>query len=44
MLAVVFGDEQFRTYVYGIPFTIESDHKLLESITKKSFVVTPAQP
>ena len=43
MLAVVFGAEWFRTYVYGRPFTIESDHKPLESITKKSLADTPAQ-
>ena len=30
ILAVVFGAEQFRTYVYGRPFTIESEHKSLE--------------
>ena len=42
MLAVVFGAEWFRTYVYGRPFTIESDHKPLESITKKSLVDTSA--
>ena len=36
ILAVVFGAEQFRTYNYGRPLTIESDHKPLESITKKS--------
>ena len=29
MLAVIFGVEWFRTYVYGRPFTIESDHKPL---------------
>ena len=29
MLAVVFGAERFRTYVYGTSFTIESDHKPL---------------
>ena len=43
MLAVVFGVEQFRTYVYGRPFTSDSDHKPLESITKKSLANTPAQ-
>ena len=32
MLAVIFGAEQFRTYVYGRPFTIESGHKPLVSI------------
>ena len=34
MLAVVFGAEQFRTCVCGRPFTIESDHKPLASVTK----------
>ena len=43
MLAVVFRTEWFRTYVYGRPFTIESDHKPLESITKKSLADTPAK-
>ena len=43
MLAVVFGAEQFRTSVYGRPFTIESDHRPLESITKKSLADTPSQ-
>ena len=43
MLAVVFGAEWFRTYVYGRPFIIESDHKPLESISKKSLADTPAQ-
>ena len=42
MLAVVFRAEWFRTCVYGRPFTIESDHKPLESITKKSLTDTPA--
>ena len=42
MLAVVLGTEQFGTYVYGRPFTIECDHKPLESITKKSLAHTPA--
>ena len=43
MLAVVFSAEWFRTYACGRPFTIESDHKPLESITKKSLADTPAQ-
>ena len=43
MLAVVFGAEWFRTYVYGKPFTMGSDHKQLESVTKKSLADTPAQ-
>ena len=42
MLAIIFGAEHFRTYVYGRLFTIESDHKPLESICKKSFADTPA--
>ena len=43
LLAVVFGAEWFRTYVYGSPITFESDHKPLESITKKSLAETLAQ-
>ena len=43
MLAVGIGAEWFRTYVYGRSFTIESDHKLLESITQNSIADTPAQ-
>ena len=42
MLAAVFGAERFHTYVYGRSFTIESDHKLLESISRKSLADTPA--
>ena len=42
MFAVIFGAEQFRTFVYGRPFTIESDHKPLESIPKKRLADTPA--
>ena len=42
MLVVVFGAEWFRTYVYGRPFTIESDHKSLESIIRKSLADTCA--
>ena len=42
MLAAVFGAERFHTYIYGWSFTIESDHKLLESISKKNLADTPA--
>ena len=42
MLAVIFGVEQFQTYVYGRSFTIESDHKPLESISQKNLADTPA--
>ena len=43
MLAVVFGAERFRTYIYGRSFTIESDHKPLESIFQKNLADMPAQ-
>ena len=43
ILAVVTEAEWFRNYVYSRPFTIESEHKPLESITKKSLAHTPAQ-
>ena len=36
MLAAVFGAERFHTYIYGRSFTIESDHKSLESISRKN--------
>ena len=42
MFAVFFRAEQFMVYVYGRPFTIESDHRPLESITKKCLADTPA--
>ena len=43
MLAAVFGAERFHTYIYGWSFTIESDHKPLESISRKNLADTPAQ-
>ena len=43
MLAVVFGAEQFCTYIYGQSFTIESDHNPLESISRKNLADMPAQ-
>ena len=43
MLAAVFGVERFHTYIYGWSFTIESDHKPLESIPRKNLADTPAQ-
>ena len=42
MLAVVFRAERFHTYIYGRSFTIDSDHKLLESISRKNLADTPA--
>ena len=41
MLAAVFGAERFHTYVYGWSFMIESDHKPLESISRKNLPDTP---
>ena len=41
MLAVVFGAERFYTFVYGSSFTVESDHKPLESIHLKSISQAP---
>ena len=43
MLAAVFGAERFHTYVYGRSFTIKSDHKPLESISRKNLADTPAR-
>ena len=42
MLAAVLGAERFHTYIYGWSFMIESDHKLLESISRKNLADTPA--
>ena len=42
MLAVIFRAERFQMYVYGRSFTIESDHKPLESISQKNLADTPA--
>ena len=42
MLAAAFGAERFHTYIYGRSFTIESDHKPLESISRKNLADTPA--
>ena len=43
MLACVFGAERFHTYVFGKPFTIETDHKPLECIIKKALTAAPAR-
>ena len=42
MLAAVFRAERFHTYIYGRSFPIESDHKPLESISRKNLADTPA--
>lgn len=36
MLAVVFGCQRFHQFIYGKQTDIETDHKPLESIFKKS--------
>ena len=41
MLAIVFGVERFEQYVYGRPVHVETDHKPLESIFKKSLISAP---
>ena len=40
---VVFGCERFHTYVYGKPFVVETDHKPLEMIHKKSLASAPTR-
>ena len=42
MLAAIFEAERFQMYIYGRSFTIESDHKPLESISQKNLADTPA--
>ena len=39
MLAIVFACEKFAYYVYGQLVTMQSDHKLVESVFKKSIAV-----
>ena len=41
LLAIVFGVEKFESYVYGRKFKVETDHKPLESILKKSLLSAP---
>ena len=43
MLTVIFRAVRLRTYIYGRSFTIESDHKPLESISQKNLADTPVQ-
>ena len=41
MLPIVFAIERFEQCVYGRPVKVESDHKQLESIFKKSLTSAP---
>ena len=41
LLAVVFAFNKFHQYVYGREVLVESDHKPLESIMKKSLAAAP---
>lgn len=41
MLAIVYGMEKFNTYVYGRKTLVESDHKPLETIFKRSLLSAP---
>ena len=41
MLAIVFGVERFEHYVYGRPVKVDTDHKPLEIIFKKSLLSAP---
>ena len=41
LLAVVYGCERFHTYLFGYEFTVESDHKPLESIHLKHLTAAP---
>ena len=40
-VAIVFGVERFEGYVYGRKIFIDTDHKALESIMKKSLSSAP---
>ena len=41
MLAILFAVERFEQCVYGQPVKMETDHKPLESIFRKSLLSTP---
>ena len=43
LLAIVFGCEKFHQYIYGRRVHVESDHKPLEVIFKKSLLSAPAR-
>lgn len=41
LLSIVFGVERFESYVYGREVFVDTDHKPLESIMKKSLLSAP---
>ena len=41
LLAVVWGAERLRTYLYGCKFQVESNHKPLEMICLKNLIAAP---
>ena len=41
LLSVVFGVEKFSEFLYGRHFVVETDHKPLESIVRKSLLSSP---
>ena len=41
LLSIVHGCTRFDQYVYGTPITVQTDHKPLESIFKKSLLPAP---
>ena len=43
LLACVFGAERFHTYLFGKHFTIQSDHRPLDMISKKNLTAAPAR-
>lgn len=43
LLAILYGCERFKQYIYGKNINIESDHKPLEAIFKKPLDKTPAR-
>ena len=43
LLAVVFSMERFHQYIFGLPVTVHSDHKPLETISNKSLLKATRQ-
>ena len=43
LLACVFGAERFHVYLFGKHFSIHSDHRPLEMISKKNLTAAPAR-